>query len=305
MPAGRDRPAGQARPRCVRRARRTGRRRWRSGPGHRRCAPPDLTVCVVPRESVGGTGGVVSRARTQPGDGDPIGERAVRSRPGSWRSRSPAPRGACCARPRGTGGRASSSANRPALLYVPSADRRGWSCEAARVPARSTRSCRRPRRRATAPDRRRVTFGTYCRLLRVRQGLATGIGEEPVERVAEVPHVEPDRSRSAGTFPGVFGRHAGDQVLDVLADEVAEYVVRRINGPRAASGRACAAHDCSWPPLPRSPPRPSLAAFRASGRDPGTATRCRPPGLPPSDGDAVVKPQDRALFDLPPRPKNA
>ena len=30
------------------------------------------------------------------------------------------------------------------------------------------------------------------------------------------------------------------------------------------------------------------AACRASGRDPGTATRCRPPGLPPSDGDAVV-----------------
>ena len=53
-----------------------------------------------------------------------------------------------------------------------------------------------------------VTFGTHCRLLRIRQGLATGIGEEPVERVAEVPHVEPDRRRSAGTFPGVFGRHA-------------------------------------------------------------------------------------------------
>ena len=30
------------------------------------------------------------------------------------------------------------------------------------------------------------------------------------------------------------------------------------------------------------------AACRASGRDPGPATRCRPPGLPPSDGDAVV-----------------
>ena len=30
--------------------------------------------------------------------------------------------------------------------------------------------------------------------------------------------MEPDRRRSAGTFPGVFGRHAGDQVLDVLAD---------------------------------------------------------------------------------------
>ena len=35
------------------------------------------TVCVGPRESVGGTGGVVSRERTRPGDGDPIGERAV------------------------------------------------------------------------------------------------------------------------------------------------------------------------------------------------------------------------------------
>ena len=77
------------------------------------------TVCVGPSESVDGTGGVVSRERTRPGDGDPIGERAVRSRPGSWRSRSPAPRGACCARPRGTGGRASSSATRPARLYVP------------------------------------------------------------------------------------------------------------------------------------------------------------------------------------------
>ena len=37
MLAGRDRPAGQARPRRVRRARRTGRRRWRSSPCHRRC----------------------------------------------------------------------------------------------------------------------------------------------------------------------------------------------------------------------------------------------------------------------------
>ena len=35
------------------------------------------TVCVVPRERVGGTGGVVSREQTRPGDGDPIGERAV------------------------------------------------------------------------------------------------------------------------------------------------------------------------------------------------------------------------------------
>ena len=42
MPAGRDRPTGQARPRRVHRARRTGRRRWRSGPCHRRCAPPGL-----------------------------------------------------------------------------------------------------------------------------------------------------------------------------------------------------------------------------------------------------------------------
>ena len=118
MPVGRDRPAGMARPRRGRRARRTGRRRWRSGPGHRRCAPPDLTVCVGPRESVGGTGGVVSRARTKPGDGDPIGERAVRSRPGSWRSRSPAPRGACCARPRGTG-RWCADAGRP-TRFTPS-----------------------------------------------------------------------------------------------------------------------------------------------------------------------------------------
>ena len=65
-----------------------------------------------------------------------------------------------------------------------------------------------------------VTFGTHRRLLRVRQGLATGIGEEPVERAAEVPHVEPDRRCSAGTFPGVLGLHAGNQVLDVLADLV-------------------------------------------------------------------------------------
>ena len=35
------------------------------------------TVCVVPRERVGGTDGVVSRERTRPGDGDPMGERAV------------------------------------------------------------------------------------------------------------------------------------------------------------------------------------------------------------------------------------
>ena len=44
MLAGRDRPTGQARPRRVHRARRTGRRRWRSGPCHRRCAPPGLPV---------------------------------------------------------------------------------------------------------------------------------------------------------------------------------------------------------------------------------------------------------------------
>ena len=44
MRAGRDRPTGQARPRRVHRARRTGRRRWRSGPCHRRCAPPGLPV---------------------------------------------------------------------------------------------------------------------------------------------------------------------------------------------------------------------------------------------------------------------
>ena len=122
MPAGRDRPTGQARPRRVHRAKRTGRRRWRSGPCHRRCAPPGLparwrggtavgrghrgarataatppvlvapspaiaapeslaacrcrcrrprTVCVVPRERGGGTGGV-SRERTRPGNGDPM-----------------------------------------------------------------------------------------------------------------------------------------------------------------------------------------------------------------------------------------
>ena len=123
MPAGRDRPTGQARPRRGHRARRTGRRRWRSGPCHRRCAPPGLparwreaarpwdaatgalvrrprrrrcscppspaiavpaslaacrcryrrprTVCVVPRERWGGTGGV-SRERTRPGTGDPM-----------------------------------------------------------------------------------------------------------------------------------------------------------------------------------------------------------------------------------------
>ena len=35
------------------------------------------TVCVGPREKVGGTGGVVSRERTRPGDGDPMGARAV------------------------------------------------------------------------------------------------------------------------------------------------------------------------------------------------------------------------------------
>ena len=35
------------------------------------------TVCVVPREKVGGTGGVVSRERTRPGDGDPMGARAM------------------------------------------------------------------------------------------------------------------------------------------------------------------------------------------------------------------------------------
>ena len=37
----------------------------------------------------------------------------------------------------------------------------------------------------------------------------------------------------------------------------------------------------------RRPGRP-WRRVRASGRDPGPATRCRPPGLPPSDGDAVV-----------------
>ena len=123
MPAGRDRPTGQARPRRGHRARRTGRRRWRSGSDHRRDArhpaflpggeaarpwdaatgalvrrprrrrcscPPSpaiavpaslaacrcrcrrpRTVCVVPRERGGGTGGV-SHERTRPGTGDPM-----------------------------------------------------------------------------------------------------------------------------------------------------------------------------------------------------------------------------------------
>ena len=92
-------------------------------------------------------------------------------------------------------------------------------------------------------------------------------------------------------------------------------VARRHGRGTRPPGRSCDGRDAAGardPPLPRSPRRPSLAscrcrcrrprtvcvvprerwaalaAFRASGRDPGTATRCRPPGLPPSDGDAVV-----------------
>ena len=43
---------------------------------------------------------------------------------------------------------------------------------------------------------------------------------------------------------------------------------------------------CAWC---HASDRAALAACRASGRDPGPATRCRPPGLPPSDGDAMAK----------------
>ena len=48
---------------------------------------------------------------------------------------------------------------------------------------------------------------------------------------------------------------------------------------------AAAPERCAWC---HASNRAALAAFRASGRDPATATRCRPPGLHPSDGDAVV-----------------
>ena len=48
---------------------------------------------------------------------------------------------------------------------------------------------------------------------------------------------------------------------------------------------AAAPERCAWC---HASDEAARAACRASGRDPGTATRCRPPGLPPSDGDAVV-----------------
>ena len=65
MPAGRDRPAGQAHPRRVRRARRTGRRRWRSGPGHLRCAPPgpSLPGGEAAQQWEAATGALVRRPR--------------------------------------------------------------------------------------------------------------------------------------------------------------------------------------------------------------------------------------------------
>ena len=67
MRAGRDRPAGQARPRRVRRARRTGRRRWRSGPCHRRCAPPGLPARWRGGTAVGrGHRGACATAATPP-----------------------------------------------------------------------------------------------------------------------------------------------------------------------------------------------------------------------------------------------
>ena len=67
MRAGRDRPTGQARPRRVHRARRTGRRRWRSGPCHRRCAPPGLPVRWRGGTAVGrGHRGASATAATPP-----------------------------------------------------------------------------------------------------------------------------------------------------------------------------------------------------------------------------------------------
>ena len=48
---------------------------------------------------------------------------------------------------------------------------------------------------------------------------------------------------------------------------------------------AAAPERCAWCHASNGA---ALAACRASGRDPATATRCPPPGLPPSDDDAVV-----------------
>ena len=80
MPAGRDRPTGQARPRRVHRVRRTSRRRWRSGPGHRRCAPPDL-----PARWRGGTAlGRGHRGARAPATPPPVLVRRPRRRRCSW-----------------------------------------------------------------------------------------------------------------------------------------------------------------------------------------------------------------------------
>ena len=61
---------------------------------------------------------------------------------------------------------------------------------------------------------------------------------------------------------------------------------RRAGRPwRRVDVGAAAPERCAWC---HASDGAALAACRASGRDPGPATRCRPPGLPPSDGDAVV-----------------
>ena len=178
---------------------------------------PDLTVCVGPRESVGRHG----RRRVARAD-------ETRGRRPDWRTSGqeparilaveiacPAWRVLCSAawnrRPSvvvGNPARPTVRAVRRSSRVVVRSCSRARSIDACLSAAPSASdgagSTRGHRRHAWPPSA-------------FRQGLATGIGEEPVERAAEVPHVEPDRRRSAGTFPGVLGRHAGNQVLDVLA----------------------------------------------------------------------------------------
>ena len=95
MLAGRDRPAGQARPRRVRRARRTGRRRWRSSPCHHARHPAFLSGGEAARPWDAATGALVRRPRRRRCSWPPLPRSPRRPSLASCRCRCRRPRTVC------------------------------------------------------------------------------------------------------------------------------------------------------------------------------------------------------------------
>ena len=95
MPAGRDRPTGQARPRRVHRAKRTGRRRWRSGPCHHARHPAFLSGGEAARPWDAATGALVRRPRRRRCSWPPLSRSPRRPSLASCRCRCRRPRTVC------------------------------------------------------------------------------------------------------------------------------------------------------------------------------------------------------------------